>query len=570
MSRPGSVATVDLLIQDGTVDVADPAGGSAGRETKELTLPAGANDRFVDGPACRRIAVVDFDPATGLPLPAPARFVPARHSAVMSGSFPLDGDPTSPTTLAVNAFGTVFQTIRMFEGASALGREVTWAFGGEQLLVVPRAGEWANAFYERETRSLQFFWFPGPSGATVYTALSRDIVAHECGHALLDAVVPSLYDSGTPESIAIHEAVADVVAVLMALDSDALRMGVLARSGNKLTGANAFNAIAEEFGMARPGPDGLGRRALRDLDNTSTRESLAAARPHVLSTLLSAIFYDTLCSVFNARFAAELNSSPDERGGRPTPAQAANKALGTAHMILRQLLLRGIDYLPPGELSFADVGRATLAADRAAWPDRDATEEARQRRRDFAQRFVDRLIVERPNALDNRRPRELSLPPGRLVELRDSDYLAYEYVGRHRRTIGIPDGTPFTVLPRVDATKQVGPRTVPPQRELILKVAWNHVEPARALRGATSRVVPTGATISFRWDTGRCTALVTSDITRRRHRIARDDLLTQLDVQRLLQDAGSASAAGVGVDVSGGVISLARSHRLLHLEGWEA
>jgi hypothetical protein len=549
----GPVAEVQLLVQDGTVDVANLAGARAGRETKRLRLPADGNDRFLDGPACRRLAVVDFDPATGRPMPPPARFVPSRRAGG-NGSYRFDGEPASAATLAVNAFGTAFQTIHMFEGPDALGRRVTWAFGSEQLLVVPRAGEWANAFYERASRSLQFFWFPAQDGAPVYTALSRDIVSHECGHALLDAVVPSLYDSGTPESIAIHESVADLVAVLMALDSDVLRIGVLERSGNSLAGPNAFNGIAEEFGMARPGADGMQRRALRDLDTRATRESLAGARPHVLSSLLSAIYYDTLASIFMGRFE-------DERRYR-RPVQAANRALGTAHLIFRRLLLRGIDYLPPGELSFADVGRATMAADRAAWADADATDEVLARRRDFAMRFVDRLIVRRTGDLDSPRPAELDLPPSQLPGLRDSDYVAYEYVGRHRDTLGIPAGTPFTVLPRVDATKRVGPVSVPPQRELILKVGWNHVEPTSAVPGATSRLVPTGVTISFHWETGRCLALVASDVTSRRQRRARDELVTRLAADGMLGD-------GVGLAVSGGVASLTRSHRLLHLEGWD-
>lgn len=61
--------------------------------------------------------------------------------------------------------------------------------GGPQLLVVPRAGEWANAFYERESRSLQFFYF-SPSGESrrIYTSHSQDIVAHETAHAILDGI----------------------------------------------------------------------------------------------------------------------------------------------------------------------------------------------------------------------------------------------------------------------------------------------------------------------------------------------------------------------------------------------
>jgi hypothetical protein len=558
-----ALAVVELLIQDGATEIEL---GHGGRETKQLRLPADRNDRFLDGPACRRIAVVDFDPATGAPLPPPARFVPSASSRVR-GSYRSDADPTSPAMLAINAFGTVFQTIRMFEHRSALGRPVRWAFGSEQLLVVPRAGEWANAFYDRATRSLQFFWFPRDGGGTVFTALSRDIVAHECGHALLDAVVPSLFDSATPQSIAIHEAIADLIAVLMALDSDALRIAVLERSRNSLTGANAFNGIAEEFGLARPGPDGVARRALRELDNRSTLAELAGATPHRLSTLLSGILYETLAAIFETRFRIELDRSPDT--GDRRHAAAANKALGTAYAIFRRLLLRGIDYLPPGELSFADVGRATLAAERSAWPESAAGETLKRHRREYAQRFVTRGVVAEPTDLDSTTPDELGVPADQVRQLYESDWACYAWVDRHRDVIGIPDGAPFTVLPRVDATKAVGSAldgVVPEQRELIVKIAWNHVEESDVpLRGAGRRNVATGATVALRWDDGRSLALVTSDVTADRHRVERDGLVRQLVADGLLDGSDDAP---VRIRLAGDVATLSGTQRLLHLAGW--
>jgi hypothetical protein len=559
-----AIAEVELLVQDASVDGGPEIGGGRGqRETKRLLIPAARNDRFLDGPACRRIAVVDFDPATGAPAPPPARFAPAAPDRPLAGRYTYDGGPTSAGSLAINAFGTVFLTVRMFEGRDALGREVPWAFNGEQLLVVPRAGEWANAFYDRDTRSLQFFSFPSPSGDTVHTALSRDIVAHECGHALLDAVVPSLHDSSTPESVAIHESVADLVALLMALDSDGLRTSVLERSGNSLSGANPFTGIAEEFGLARPGPGGVTRRALRELDHRKTVQDLVDARPHVLSTLLSAIFYETLTAVFSAQFDA-FRAGTTERSGTLSPAAAANKALGTAHLILRRLLLRAIDYLPPGDLTFADVGRATLAADRAVLADARAPERVLGRRRRLSAAFVDRGVVASAEALDGPAPRALDLDPRRVVEVRDSDFAAYQYVTGHRDLLGIPAGAPFTVLPRVDATKVTGPRRdgrAPEQRELLVKIAWTGVEEGGVpVAGARQRQVPTGATVALLWADGRCLALVRSDVLSPRHREARDTLVKELAGEGLLD-----GDAGIGVRVMAGMSTLYGTHRLLHL-----
>lgn len=561
------VAEVDLLIQDASVSQLESSvgGSDTGKERKKLIISGDVNDRFLDGPACRRIAVVDFDPATGDPLPPPAVFTPFSSNP-RSGRYVDDGDPTSASSIAVNTFGTVFQTVRMFEGPDALGRQVDWAFGSEQLLVVPRAGEWANAFYDRGTRSLQFFSFLDDAGNRVYTGLSRDVVSHECGHALLDAVVPSLYDSSTPQSVAIHEAVADLIAVIMALDSGRLRQAVLTLSDNSLSGPNAFNNIAEEFGMARPGADGMARTALRALQNDSTLETLAGERPHVLSTLLSAIFYDTLCKIFMVRFEDE--QLPDEAGVTLPTEQAANKALGTAMIIFRRFLLRGIDYLPPGELSFADVGRATLAADRAARPDAESSEALIEQRKSFAENFVTRLIVANAGDLDCAKPKVLDAPADGVGQLHDSDWAAYEYVTQHRSTLRIPEGFSFTVLPRVDSTKVIGPKrdgVAPAQRELILKVAWNHTEDATG-DAPRLRVVPTGATVVLKWETGECLALVHSDVTGADQQRERDRLLVELENEGVLEPDDQ---AGVGLRGAGDA-GLRSSHRLLHLAGWDA
>jgi hypothetical protein len=82
------------------------------------------------------------------------------------------------------------------------------------------------------------------------------------------------------------------------------------------------------------------------------------------------------------------------------------------------------------------------------------------------------------------------------------------------------------------------------------------------------RLVPTGATVSFSWDTGRCLALIVSDIAAEQHQHARDRLLAELDAGGLLDDAVPGSAERLTVDVSGGFVTMSRSHRLLHLEGW--
>ena len=108
-------------------------------------------------------------------------------------------DPTDRDLLAVSVFATVWKTMQLFEGKDALGRKLTWAFDGPQLFVVPRAGRMVNAYYERASRSVQFFYFPSSTteGKTIYSCASRDIVAHETAHAILDGILPD----PTPQAV---------------------------------------------------------------------------------------------------------------------------------------------------------------------------------------------------------------------------------------------------------------------------------------------------------------------------------------------------------------------------------
>src|SRR6185312_9036868 len=110
------------------------------------------------GPVSPRVAVIDFEPNSGT-LGPPARFVAPKGRA-RRGSYEvlhpvnINDRDVDPVATAVSVFGAVHKTIGMFEEEDALGRAVDWAFDAPQLLVVPRAGEMANAYYERESQSL--------------------------------------------------------------------------------------------------------------------------------------------------------------------------------------------------------------------------------------------------------------------------------------------------------------------------------------------------------------------------------------------------------------------------------
>lgn len=458
-----------------------------------------ADEPMLDGPICRRLAVIDFDPATGALL-AGAPFQPPGKKRKLGSYYVADeGESDSAHFRQVSVFGAVMKIIDMFEEPDVLGRKLRWAFTGEQLLVVPQAGTMHNAFYHRGSRSLQFFSFDDPktSGGKVHTCLSPDIVAHEATHAILDGIAPDLYDATSPQTLAIHEAVADIGAVMFALRSRRLREQVLKMTGGDLKKSNAFNRIAQQFGEAVYGPG----RPLRDLTNTRTMAD-APNEPHDLSEVLTGALYSMLVKLHEEAIAERLSAVPSSR------FSASGFALNSAANRLKRLAFRGLDYLPPGEVSFADYGRAIVAADTSSNPGdhhlRDRAKEA----------FVEREIVASGAELDRVLPPGFLLPPDLDLDLLlQSDWAAYQFCERFRAELMIPSGVSFEVRPRLDVTKLTfqGDEQIAHTHELILKVGWRESILASLVPGLVDEVsVMYGTTLAINRELRRICGLVST------------------------------------------------------------
>ena len=446
---------------------------------------------FLDGPITDRVAVVDFDPVTGTVVPG-ARFELPDGGREMARYVVRDEAKFEAADFCqCNAFGTVAATIRMFEENDVLGRQVPWSFEAPQLLVVPRAGEWENAFYQRESSSLQFFFFPSRKRRkkTVYTCLSRDIVAHETGHAVFDGICPWLYDAISPQSLALHEAIADLTAVVMAFRSPKLREMVHRETGGSIEKSSAFSMLAEEFGAERH-PEGLAY--LRDLRNKDVLdESMVYADPHDLCNVLTGALYTVAIKLHNRLVRAE-GEDPEA------------PSLGTFHKTiyltqerLSRMLFRALDYLPPGEVSFADYGRAVFAADQASHVGQS------QERKWLVAEFVKRGLADTAESLEVRTNFRVKGLDFDLEELISSDWVAYTFAEKQWRLLGFPKDAPFEVHPRLDVKKRyyIGGGQTKDVRECIFKVEWQHLEKnPKSLSLGSHRRVTVGTTLAIDWD----------------------------------------------------------------------
>ena len=577
-------AKVPVLIKDPSVS-----------EWKEVPLSeqftVEDEDFFLDGPVTRRVAVVDFDPRSGAVSPGAKFIAPSKPDGV--GKYDVVADDLgNPAFVQAAVFGGVRKTMAMFEEPDTLGRKVSWGFRGSQLLVVPRAGEWANAFYERDSRSLQFFFFtPESGGEVIYLSHSQDIIAHETAHAVIDGVVPDIYDAASPQALAIHEALADIATVLMAFRSRKLAARVLEQTGGSIARSNVFTGVGEQVA------EGLGRSGhfLRNLNNKSSLKDpkLKRTEPHALSEVLSGALYGVMLGIYE-----EVRTKPKEqvvqeskvavrqeyeqwqrsndpaaerlRSGAGDGEVAAGRALFIAGERFKRTVLRGLDYLPPGELSFADFGRAVHASDEASHPESD-----RQRQR-LVDEFVKRGIVGAKKELDVETNFEHEALQGVSIdELCRSDWAAYRFADKWRRLLGIPPKIPFEVRPRLDVTKTYYHRDAhgEPLRELIFKVAWTVTEPCKTGGGLPrKRRLTRGTTLAVDWNTLRIRALLHGGLDSQAD--ARDGFLAYLaDREELAIGEAALGPDGrplrhvVRGDVAEGALRLRATAHALHALG---
>ncbi|HXE74624.1 MAG TPA: serine protease [Candidatus Xenobia bacterium] len=416
---------------------------------QEIELHPGAV--VFDGPVSPRFAVVDYDASNNKLFP-PARFQRRQRQ--------FEARPNSPQFRQVNAWAVAQLTLEMYEDPKVLGRRIPWAFPGNRLFILPHAGYWENALYDRKTRTLQFFYFQGQE-KPIYTALSHDIISHETGHAILDGIRPLYNEISSPDTAGFHEFIGDATAILLAFSHQAYRKAVIQEARGNLRKDTIVASLADEFGTGLYGS--AGRYFLRNAINDMTMSKVRYTwESHVYSEVLTGAFYEILIGLYEKQQDLEARKAR-KRGARPNRIAALSRAV--VHM--RRLALRALDYCPPVDISYLDYARALLRADELAYP-----------KDELGYRNVVRRVFRRRGIAATNHELEPEPTPPRdafetytFADVDDSTVSAYHFLDRHRRLLEIPPNQDFHVASLYGNAKE-GDRLHQMPRELILTYVW--------------------------------------------------------------------------------------------------
>lgn len=305
-----------------------------------------------DGPTSARFAVVDYDADLGK-LAKPiiwkwnvSQFVDAEGNVV-------DWSRRQyPEFRQLNVWAVLQNALEFYEGGFGLGRSIPWGFDGNRLIVVPNAGYAKNAYYDRESKSLQFYYFDNPKmpGERIYTSLSADIIRHEFGHAILDGIRPHFIEAISPETAGFHEFIGDLTAILIAFRNNAFRNKVAEDTGGDLSTDNILASIAQQFGEANSD-----KPYLRTGLNTKKMNDVAGSvEPHFISQVLTGAMFDLIRKL--------VDHYRNDRG------EKLKRAFWNTIQRMQRMAIQPLDLLPPVDVTFVDYARAMLRAEELTNP----------------------------------------------------------------------------------------------------------------------------------------------------------------------------------------------------------
>lgn len=376
-SRPsplkfGSRRHIRIIAQDPSVRGAD---GEV--ITAWISLPW---EDLTDGPAGYAVYVMDYDASSGVmyrPAPPPEDCAASAESV----SALLD----DPKFHALNAYAIVMRTLLRFE--FALGRRVAWGIRGHQLKVVPHAFEEANAYYSPDLEAIVVGYVHGDQ--PLYLCLSHDVIAHETAHALLDGLRDKFTAPSSADQAALHEAFADIVALLSVYSLPELVRHLIApiaaahtASANPTTDTIPDGFIPKSalswknlersalFGLAeqmRNSSECMVNALRRSVSIEPSKDILTQPEYEDVHRR-GEVFVAGVMRAFLSVWVDRIDQLAVGDTGLVSVAMAAEQGADIADTLLT-LAIRAVDYTPPIHITFGDYLSAMLTADNEVRPD---------------------------------------------------------------------------------------------------------------------------------------------------------------------------------------------------------
>ena len=359
-------------------------------EVNLVTIEVPWEDNVDYGPTDSYLEVVDYDPASQA-FYAPV-YLNEPKLLAQDGLPPSEGNPQFHQQMV---YAVARKTIEHFE--QALGRRALWSsrhtlVNGryeeeyvERLRIYPHALREANAYYSTEKKALLFGYFPASDtkysqdmpGETVFACLSHDIVAHETTHALIDGLHPRFMEPSNMDVLALHEALADVVALFQHFTYPGVLKNQIARTKGNLQDQSFLGELAFQFGQAL-GQYGALRSAIGSIDPQTKKwtpklpdpgDIQIAIEPHDRGAIFVAAVFDAFLTIYKSRIQDLLRLASAGTGilnpgeiSSDLVARLAEEASKTSGHILN-ICIRALDYCPPVDADFGDYLRALITAD---------------------------------------------------------------------------------------------------------------------------------------------------------------------------------------------------------------
>ena len=338
------------------------------------------------GPAGAVFIVEDIDERTGnVATPVDLE----QHKLLMEDGLPPSSSNHQFMQQMVYAVG--METYERFR--FALGRDpgfgpigVGGVEGGAEgrLRIHPRFMHEDNAYYDRELgalcfgyeRAAEFAQYRNQPGSNVYIALSRDIVAHETSHALLDGLRPNFLRPTHRDVAALHEGFSDLVAIFLRFaQPELVRDAIEASQGDDLD-SELLVQIGRQFGFDLIDGHNPLRTAILSpgLEDTVVERKYGyddpAKEEHDLGAVLVSAVFEAFRRIYQRKTRKLRGVLQLYRERLPSEAVylLAEEATQLARRFLN-IVIRAIDYCPPLHCSFGEYLRAIITADTELVPD---------------------------------------------------------------------------------------------------------------------------------------------------------------------------------------------------------